>query len=247
MSHNVNVKRNQLKNKLLFKPKTLCLCMIVKNESKNMTRLLDSVKCIIDYVSIVDTGSTDNTIGVIETWGKTNNVKTKVHQEPFRDFGYNRTHSVIKAKEAFPMADYLLLSDADFVWEVDLKPNGENKRFDKRLLHAHKYMVTQNSDNLSYSNIRILSALVDWTCIGLTHEYWKENTHQTKYKDEIIAATLTSIRIIDLEDGGCKHDKYERDARLLSRGLEDTTIEQSLKIRYTFYLAQTYKCMWRLA
>ena len=45
---------------------TLCLNMIVKNESKIITRLLESVLPIIDTYCICDTGSTDNTIEVIE-------------------------------------------------------------------------------------------------------------------------------------------------------------------------------------
>ena len=40
---------------------TLCLNMIVKNESKIITRLFDSVIKIIDCYCICDTGSTDNT------------------------------------------------------------------------------------------------------------------------------------------------------------------------------------------
>jgi glycosyltransferase involved in cell wall biosynthesis len=41
---------------------TICLNMIVKNESKIITRLLESVSPIIDCYCICDTGSTDNTI-----------------------------------------------------------------------------------------------------------------------------------------------------------------------------------------
>ena len=42
--------------------------MIVKNESKIIKRCLDSVKPLIDYVFIVDTGSDDDTINVINDW-----------------------------------------------------------------------------------------------------------------------------------------------------------------------------------
>src|SRR5579862_1247922 len=62
--------------------KKICLAMIVRNEEKNMVRLLDSVKPIIDMISIDDTGSEDKTIEVIEKWGKENNIPTKVHKEP---------------------------------------------------------------------------------------------------------------------------------------------------------------------
>ena len=48
----------------------ICLNMIVKNESKIITRLLDSLLKIIDHYVIVDTGSTDNTIEVISNYFK---------------------------------------------------------------------------------------------------------------------------------------------------------------------------------
>jgi glycosyltransferase involved in cell wall biosynthesis len=48
--------------------KTISLCMIVKNESHVIERCLNSVKPLLDYVLIVDTGSTDNTIEVIYNW-----------------------------------------------------------------------------------------------------------------------------------------------------------------------------------
>ena len=46
---------------------TLCLNMIVKNESRIIHRLLNSVKDIIDCFCICDTGSTDNTVAVSYT------------------------------------------------------------------------------------------------------------------------------------------------------------------------------------
>ena len=47
---------------------TLCLNMIVKNESKIITRLFDSVLPIIDCYCICDTGSTDNTVQIITNY-----------------------------------------------------------------------------------------------------------------------------------------------------------------------------------
>jgi glycosyltransferase involved in cell wall biosynthesis len=237
-------KQSELKDRLRKKiankqgPKKICLTMIVKNESNNMIRILDSVKNAIDIVSIVDTGSTDNTEEIIIKWGKDNNIPTTVHHEPFKNFSHNRTHSIRVAKQTYPEADYFLLSDADFVWEVN-----KGGKFDKVLLIDHKYLIEQYNKSLSYWNIRLLSAKVDWECVGVTHEYWNEVKNQTGYSGEIRTSKIKTLVIDDREDGGCKGDKFERDERLLRGGLDDSETPNHLKTRYKFYLAQTMKDM----
>jgi len=152
-------RKSEIKERLLRKlqerhPIKLCLVMIVKNESKNIPRLLETLKDIIDCISVVDTGSTDNTEEVMTEWAKRNGIPCKIHHEPFRDFGYNRTHSFEMAKKSFPECPYFLLSDADFIWE----DNG----FDKNKLCQPFYYVEQYNSVLSYWNIRIIASKYSW-------------------------------------------------------------------------------------
>lgn len=226
---------DRLRKKLLQKQggNKLCLTMIVRNESKNMPRILNSLKNIIDFICITDTGSLDNTIEIIETWGKDNNIPTTVLQEPFKNFAYNRTFSVVKAKLAYPQATYFLLSDADFVWE--------DHGFDKNSLTHHIYQVKQYNRLLDYWNTRILSSKIDWECIGVTHEFWKDKNQQNTYLGEIKSEQLETLMINDLEDGGHKDDKFQRDEKLLRDALADPKTPKNLKTRYYFYLAQTLK------
>ena len=72
--------------------KSIGLCLIVKNESKIITRCLDSVRPFVDYVMVEDTGSSDGTQEIIRDWLRQNNMAGAVIDEPWRDFAYNRTH-----------------------------------------------------------------------------------------------------------------------------------------------------------
>lgn len=231
---------NERKEKIIAKlqkkyrqkhPVTICLCMIVKNESKNMKRLLDSLKPIIDCISIVDTGSSDNTEEVIKSWSLENKIDTVVHHEPFKNFGYNRTHSFEMAKKSFPNVEYALLSDADFVWEID-------EDFNKNSLIKPYYYVFQYNTGCRYWNIRIINMKYNWVCKGVTHEYWECNDISAR------CDKLTGLKIKDIGDGGCKKDKFERDERLLREALK-TNEDPKLSTRYIFYLAQTLRDMKR--
>ena len=62
---------------------TICLNMIVKNESRVIGRLLESVVPLIDSYCICDTGSTDNTKEIITNFFNEHNIKGKIVEEPF--------------------------------------------------------------------------------------------------------------------------------------------------------------------
>ena len=95
---------------------TLCLNMIVKNESKIILRLLESVLPIIDCYCICDTGSSDDTIDKIEYYFKTKNIPGKVVSEPFKDFAHNRNFAL---QACLGMSDYVILLDADMVLKIN--------------------------------------------------------------------------------------------------------------------------------
>lgn len=201
---------------------TLCLNMIVKNESKIITRLLTSVLPIIDTYCICDTGSTDDTIDVITTFFAKHQITGKVVEEPFKDFAYNRTFSL---KACQGMSDYVLLMDADMMLDV--------RNFDKKkLAEADSFCILQGNEAFYYQNMRIVRNNGQYGYFGVTHEYINVPTgnHNIDLAKDILF-------INDIGDGGSKADKFERDIRLLTKGIED----EPDNVRYHFYLANSYK------
>lgn len=207
---------------------SLCLNMIVKNESAIITRLLKSVLPLIDTYCICDTGSTDDTISVIKSFFYSHNISGKIVSEPFRDFGYNRTFS-LKQCDGLPNADYLLLMDADMILKI--QDSLSITEF-KSSLTSDAYYINQGTPNFFYKNIRIVKNGKDISYIGVTHEY--VNLPSGRVIDNI---PMTQLFINDVGDGGSKTEKYDRDIRLLTQGLTD----DPNNVRYIFYLANSYK------
>ncbi|WP_326514721.1 glycosyltransferase [Clostridium intestinale] len=81
----------------------ISLCMIVKNEEKNIGDCLNSVKDIVDEIIIVDTGSSDKTKEIASKFTK--NIYDYRWQN---DFGSARNYSLSKASN-----DWILVLDGD--------------------------------------------------------------------------------------------------------------------------------------
>src|SRR5215813_6680732 len=71
--------------------KSIGVCMIVKNETKVIRHCLESTLPLVDYILVVDTGSTDGTQQMIRDFLAEHNVKGAIIDEPWRDFAYNRS------------------------------------------------------------------------------------------------------------------------------------------------------------
>jgi tetratricopeptide (TPR) repeat protein len=200
---------------------TICLNMIVKNESKIITRLFDSVLPIIDCYCICDTGSTDDTIDIINKYFSNKNIPGKVVHEPFKNFCYNRNFAL---QTSIGMSDYVLLLDADMILDI--------KNFDKKILDNYdSFTILQGNDSFFYQNLRIIKNNGLYTYVGVTHEYIDSPNGNRNYD-----ITKDTLFIKDIGDGGCKTNKYERDVKLLTEGIQ----EDPSNVRYYFYLANSF-------
>ena len=186
---------------------TLCLNMIVKNEGKIITRLFDSVSSIIDSYCICDTGSTDNTKEIITEYFENKGIPGKIVNESFINFAHNRNFAM---QSCFGMSDYILFLDADMILEV--KPN-----FNKSILSSYdSFMILQGTDDFYYNNMRIIKNNGLYIYIGVTHEYISTPPKNTQSNID-----KNTLFIRDIGDGGAKADKFERDVRLLKKGIEE--------------------------
>ena len=81
---------------------TLSVCIITLNEEANIARTLKSVKDIADEIIVVDSGSTDATASIAQSFG------AKVFVEPWKGFARQKNSALEKAA-----CDWILSLDAD--------------------------------------------------------------------------------------------------------------------------------------
>jgi tetratricopeptide (TPR) repeat protein len=205
--------------------------MIVRNESKIIVRLLQSVLGFIDSYCICDTGSTDNTIEIIETFFSTRGIPGIITHQEFRDFGYNRTFALNECVGR-TNADYILLLDADMVFVLNPEYIPIIKQKLIQFPERTAFYIFQGSTSFHYKNVRIVKNNCGMKYWGVTHEY-VEVPEGTQYR--ILEKELVFIH--DVGDGGSKTNKFYRDIKLLTKGLEDFPNND----RYTFYLANSYR------
>jgi tetratricopeptide (TPR) repeat protein len=201
---------------------SLCLNMIVKNESRVILRLLESVFSIIDCYCICDTGSTDNTQEIIQEFFQEKWIPGKILKHEFVNFEYSRNFA-LKACEG--MSDYILFLDADMILQI-------GTQFDKTSLSQwDSFTLLQGTPDFYYKNLRIVKNNGLYSYKGVTHEYL-----QTPQNNTTFLIKKEDLFILDLGDGGSKQDKFQRDIRLLLKGLKS----EPLNDRYHFYLANSY-------
>ncbi|MFG2334643.1 glycosyltransferase [Streptomyces sp. NPDC048604] len=202
---------------------SVCLCMIVKNEARVIERCLASVRDLVDTWVISDTGSTDGTQRLIRE--ALAGIPGQLYEEPWTNFGHNRTLNI---RHARGRADYLLLLDADHVirHEGPLPP-----------LTADAYLL-RHEGALEYRIKRLVSGDIAWRYEGVTHEYLTADGSRGR---QHTSEHLDALVIEDFHDGGSRHDKFERDARLLTAELARDPADT----RTVFYLAQTMRDLGR--
>lgn len=213
----------------------LSLCMIVKNEEKELPLCVNSVKPVLDEIIIVDTGSADNTKEVARQLG------ARVFDFPWvDDFSAARNHSILRAT-----GDYILWLDAD-----DRVDEGEVEkiRLLKRIFPWKKnkaYYLTVNSQSPAdgethFYQLRIFPNVAGARFEGRVHE-------QVFYrlKDLGIESVQTDIMIrhTGYRDEATIRQKSERNLKIIQNELEGDP--QNLVLHYN--AARTLSGIGRLA
>jgi len=215
--------------------KTICLNMIVKNESHIIEQTLKNLCSYIEftYWVICDTGSADNTIEIILDFFNKKNIPGRLCNHEWKDFGYNRT---LALDAAFDETDYLLIFDAD---------DSIIGNFKLPQLTEDSYNLFFGSNNFKYVRPLIINNRKKWKFRGILHEFL------VCLDNNKTSGTINGDYFILSGKGGSRSknsNKYLNDANLLKQRIDlfessnkDDFEDGDLLARYTFYCANSFK------
>lgn len=213
----------------------VCLNMIVRNESKNILRCLNSClqflrsedKCT-GAIVISDTGSTDDTIEKIHQFGKEHDIPVTVHSDEWvHDYAKNRNIALRYAMSLYHGENwYYMFMDADTELFTSMTTND--------LIHDEYKVEMRRGDynQIIYDGV----LLVRSTCI----KRWRCPVHEYIEQEPKTRGTITGY--VDNTSRGFRSqdpNTLKKDAMILKRGLTDPDNVDILD-RVVYYLGNTY-------
>jgi len=200
--------------------------MIVKDESDIIINTLTNIleKLPIQYWVICDTGSTDNTSELIETFFLEKGISGELIHEQWKDFAYNRTRAL---EFAYKKSDFVFIFDADdrIVGDLVLPDLKKGSAYHMQFGHA-----------VQWKRMPLLDNHIKWYYEGVMHEIIGTNEKYNLISIEGNYHIATNVEISARNKKGSK--KFYDDALVLVNAYEKN---DKLQPRYGFYAAECFR------
>ena len=204
----------------------LSACIIVKNEEKNLPRLLKSLEGKFDEIILVDTGSTDKTKEIAKKFG------CMVIEHEWNGFADARNRAVREAK-------------GDWLWHFDADFELEEEEYKKAVMYLKKLpkevdAVLIGVKNLDkFGKVKGISSQIFIHRKGLK---WSGKVHETVNANYVVGLPIY-VNHYGYADYKIQIKKAYRNLELLREELgklEKGSRDYNIKL---FYLVQTYSIL----
>ena len=210
---------------------TIGLSIIVKNESKVIERMLNTVHPILDYYCVIDTGSTDGTQDIIRKFFEEKGIPGEVIEHPWVNFqdARNTAMNAVKGK-----VDFGFWIDADEQLTYDPRFNLMALKMSLAKIDGGNVKVTYGDQN--YYRMQFFRTNKPW--------YWYGPVHEVLISDEpLISNEVPGLGVLVTPDGNSwtsesTQSKYESHAKILENYVANDPKKDP---RWLFYLAQSYR------
>ncbi|MBO6303766.1 MAG: glycosyltransferase family 2 protein [Selenomonadaceae bacterium] len=159
-------------------------CAIIKNEEKNLPAYIEGVRNIADEIIITDTGSTDNSVKLLENLKEKFNLNLQIHHfEWIADFAAAKNFTLDKAT-----GDWIIFLDADEYFDKKYKkkvrPLIEKIHKDTSVVGVDSPLLNIDADNnnktiIESTQIRIFRNLPYLRYEGQIHEHLRYAGNKT--------------------------------------------------------------------
>ncbi len=221
------------KLKILKMQKLLSVCLITKNEEKNLDKCLNSLKSIADEIIIVDTGSTDKTLEIA------NKFNSKIfYFDWMDDFAAARNFALDKATGQFILsidADEYLQNPTSVIealknhkketggWLVNVISEVKNEHGQIEKMQSSLLRLFRNSPNIRFK--------------GIIHEQVFDSI--TKQNLKVENTNIVFIHTGYDLDKTSLIEKYQRNLLLLKKAI----IEEPNNLYILNHIAKTYSAL----
>lgn len=211
-------------------------CVITKNEEENIVRNINSYKDYVDEIIVVDTGSTDKTVGVAKSLGA-----TVYHFEWVDDFASAKNYALDKATGEwiiFMDADeYIDKNTASFLREK-IQLYTSNNHIDAIVCRCFNIANLNETDIIdSHLTMRIFRSHKHIRFVGKVHEEIRRNNSSLNFQvseDIIFYHTGYSLPEIRLK-------KMQRNLELLLKKPAPLDFFDNYNIGKTFFGIKNYQ------
>lgn len=199
----------------------ISLCMIVKDEERNIKRCLESVKGVFDEIIILDTGSVDETIEIAKKYG------VKIYSYSWEDdFSKARNKSIEYANN-----EWVFILDADEELPVEtVKAINEliKEDFDAVFFKIVSFTGEQRGNASIHYNIRMFKNKKEYRFEGRIHENIYNSIIRNGGKVKSTEYEIFHFGYIP----GKRMEKNIRNLRILEAALRDKPEEPFLNFNY---------------
>jgi len=205
------------------------LCIMVKNGGPQFKQMLTSNIPFFDRWTILDTGSTDDTVDTIKNIlvGK---KKGELYQEPFINFKDSRNRCLELAGKS---CKFITMLDDTYIVNGDLRGFLNEVRSDQR---CNSFTIYIHSDDTIYGSNRIIKSDSELRYIHRIHEVITDkNNINIVIPKEI--CQIEDMRFDYMEQR--TRERKQLDLKLLYEEVEDNPYDP----RAYYYLAQTYNLL----
>jgi len=220
----------------MSKKHNIGLNMIVKDEEHVIKRLLDSVASLVDWYTIVDTGSTDNTKKVIKEVMDGHGIPGEIIDHEWVNFcdARNRAKDEITGKVEWA---FWIDADEELIWH-----KGYDKKDLLKRLKKTKYQfvaVPVIYSQMTYNRTQLFRPSSDVRWEGAVHEIILNAEDSAPY-DTTIPHFHTFVRM-EGNSWGDGSEEVLRNKFLKQAELLEEYIKENDNPRWVFYLAQSYR------